>query len=1313
MSGIPSVIIRFICHLPLGFLASNGLGMYNNMKGLGSIYGVIPGGRSFLEGARIIGGVGWPLFAYNFVCFALTGFLEGLWLATIGLIDLVFTVTLIAGVAKQADFLPRTYDGCRSASDWRNGSDGRNFFHEAIKGDRWNGYRDPGKLCHGMVQNWAFCIAVIIIYGMSASINLTIGLREHYHDQNASRYGRRGRSAIASRIPADLWVLRPATVMVRHFVPGLRFLWQYAAKVSARWRSVAVPRYEYHQQLGPLASSDAGGEPRLPFKVTSLLAMELHFAELVSLAKSSKQMRGMLLGTKDPAHELEELRSFTCAGMDKAQCRICDAQDCDVVVSLPRTLASQHLETCQPCCTKCFYTTYCAHTSTTADSKRHEHKVFRPPEGSSRRSMSRLKVIRIARLLASPPSSITPSPSLPWAPLGSSRDHLFDELEALYWDGVAAELDNIVRTLRAWHHEDPDLVDVIVEDEDDDHISGFDTFVDQVSEEAREATVRERFQSQRDAHHWPGTYEAALTDVIRERKAELVSAQLKAGVRKALNVKQTAAKGVDAPPSDRIIEHRPLADRFGHAKRPAIPQLAPAKFDQNWVPKFDPLCCSRPDCKTIICGSMYKLQDKGNESSTICEDCYWRLHHGRPTSSSYVKAYKHCVLRESVSAETSRKICLCKDVKHLDSSGKPTKLFPVDRTAGHVDVGGGQCGLLRLGEAVATAKYNGLEDLAGRTGAKVIKHEEKQRRRSFKTGLDAAKYEQLDKYGNCDPTADNDVPPFVRQFAEKNPFGHVHMSLRVGPLIVENGVAHTKGGVRISLRGLPELFAPAGQRSDRVLVVDGTPDRRLWKGSLSSIQPRRLKAVMKQVVGLPFSGLLPHEAELDIVKDLLDASAPLADKSSHSEKDPAGSRVQLALEKLKVLIRSRVALYLRHIADVLFDPSVHLTWHPTQNSCQTFCNKIINRSLFKPLVRGHAEDKSQPLYLLSFVCPDRGYVKPNIKTKHDVPCGLLEDYLRNFYFGVHKDADMLDSLQEYWHDWGAFGQPLFRNQDMFPWDCTEAYGMHPTKCGDCNLAKHLWAFPFDSWSATAMHFMRSPDTYAPADVEPHLSASGPSADAKSWMRNRLYVLAASSKLYRGALAMARTPLFCRMTSWLHEEDKGLLKECQHFSRVRMGGIHRAQPFSHDFDMGSDAGYFLAPWAMLSRDEQIVEYKKLRDARAALQDMTGAVASAHLAKPPFNKEAREAGCFGGFGERRSGSAPSYSSRSNDTAMYNSQVVFIADAGFTPDAVDCQLRERVREQQLRWTGVWEFRQRRGRRWWRRRRDEFVRRRVQQLW
>lgn len=93
--------------------------------------------------------------------------------------------------------------------------------------------------------------------------------------------------------------------------------------------------------------------------------------------------------------------------------------------------------------------------------------------------MSRLK--KVLPILSSHTPSITLAPDLAWSPVGTHD--LLAELQSLYWEGVQAELENIVRTLKAWQQ--PEYSDVSVSDEDDAHIHGFDTFLDQVSQEAR------------------------------------------------------------------------------------------------------------------------------------------------------------------------------------------------------------------------------------------------------------------------------------------------------------------------------------------------------------------------------------------------------------------------------------------------------------------------------------------------------------------------------------------------------------------------------------------------------------------------------------------------------------------------------------------------------------------------------------------------------------------------------------------------------------------------------------------------------------
>jgi soluble cytochrome b562 len=58
----------------------------------------------------------------------------------------------------------------------------------------------------------------------------------------------------------------------------------------------------------------------------------------------------------------------------------------------------------------------------------------------------------------------------------------------MYWDGVKGDLETIVRSLRIWQQ--PKHNSVVVDDEEDDFIHGFDTFIDQVIQESRAFAIR-------------------------------------------------------------------------------------------------------------------------------------------------------------------------------------------------------------------------------------------------------------------------------------------------------------------------------------------------------------------------------------------------------------------------------------------------------------------------------------------------------------------------------------------------------------------------------------------------------------------------------------------------------------------------------------------------------------------------------------------------------------------------------------------------------------------------------------------------------
>lgn len=84
--------------------------------------------------------------------------------------------------------------------------------------------------------------------------------------------------------------------------------------------------------------------------------------------------------------------------------------------------------------------------------------------------------------------NITQAPKARWSLVGSGNTHLLDELEKLYWQGVRTELENIVHTLKIWQQ--PEYSGVNIDEENDTHIHGFDTFIDQVSQQTRAFAVR-------------------------------------------------------------------------------------------------------------------------------------------------------------------------------------------------------------------------------------------------------------------------------------------------------------------------------------------------------------------------------------------------------------------------------------------------------------------------------------------------------------------------------------------------------------------------------------------------------------------------------------------------------------------------------------------------------------------------------------------------------------------------------------------------------------------------------------------------------
>jgi hypothetical protein len=109
--------------------------------------------------------------------------------------------------------------------------------------------------------------------------------------------------------------------------------------------------------------------------------------------------------------------------------------------------------------------------------------------------------------------------------------------------------------------------------------------------------------------------------------------------------------------------------------------------------------------------------------------------------------------------------------------------------------------LLDLGELIAEEKYRGIwlkmenrislgdekrkADRKKREQEAAAKKLENDRKKGTRTTVDRGREATSTIQ---EKSADEDIPFFMRKFTDRYPFGNVHMALRVGPLLLENGV---------------------------------------------------------------------------------------------------------------------------------------------------------------------------------------------------------------------------------------------------------------------------------------------------------------------------------------------------------------------------------------------------------------------------------------------------------------------------------------------------------------------------------------------
>jgi len=424
--------------------------------------------------------------------------------------------------------------------------------------------------------------------------------------------------------------------------------------------------------------------------------------------------------------------------------------------------------------------------------------------------------------------------------IGLAKDHLENELLALYWQGVRRELRYILQTLKKW--QEPAFAKVSFEENYAGLASGFNTFVDQVVLSSRQSASaydheilgqngdalhdgeRERLSDEEKRARSKKMWEQKQSlEVIEDIRTYIDDNNDKTPIEKSRAQAALLLQSAQFLDIDKVIEYRHDDPRFSVGNAPAVPQLkAQGTNSRTGLPEFAPEDCS--ECHEPIQGSQFTKARVGEAPIALCTTCYYKT--CTPGTIAFKKSYKHTNLQDSIDSSIARQLCGCSSVPRVDSHGRLKTLFPVSSSDEHVNHPGLSslsCGLFRIGREVAEAKYRftankksryptfadmrkhaivfsrtkGAPTLADYERAEALRNKEFRTRAGFSAAhlkpqtvaslVDEKKTIAEFGAGYWITDAYEEVPIYMRHLIDKVPYGNTHMALRVGTIVIEIG----------------------------------------------------------------------------------------------------------------------------------------------------------------------------------------------------------------------------------------------------------------------------------------------------------------------------------------------------------------------------------------------------------------------------------------------------------------------------------------------------------------------------------------------
>lgn len=133
------------------------------------------------------------------------------------------------------------------------------------------------------------------------------------------------------------WLFTPVRILCRPLYLVYRFT-RGSIHITVRYITKYINRKKHINHLQKYEGSTHDGKPalerhslRLPMELVIMITEDLHHADLINIAHSSKYLRTAFFGADNPARVARDLRQFACTGgAPLTNCPVCNIETCSV-----------------------------------------------------------------------------------------------------------------------------------------------------------------------------------------------------------------------------------------------------------------------------------------------------------------------------------------------------------------------------------------------------------------------------------------------------------------------------------------------------------------------------------------------------------------------------------------------------------------------------------------------------------------------------------------------------------------------------------------------------------------------------------------------------------------------------------------------------------------------------------------------------------------------------------------------------------------------------------------------------------------------